>query len=1302
MAGWTVIRDNAFDGAFDPLAIFNPGAATIVEAAGDLSFTYFGDIAWGPNCPIAYEAVQDGGGLLRRWSAVITSTAGSDAPYGPRLSLILWGDGPGDDTDDCTESLHVYVCRYVFGGKRRLSVQLRSVTVYDAWVWDDADLPIALRITEADRFDTGAGHFHYLCQWKKNVNSVDDLQNPTGWITAYDTGDQSKSKYGRTWSANRIGFCGWYNSSATAHYARLLTEGYDDAGPTITPTPADGTDSISTTPELSYTTADIAGVSAAAEVIAIDGETAWTGEAAQSGFTVTRTTIAGGYQYAIRRTQPFTLGEVVSWTVHSEDTVGNVTESTFTATCSTRTVAADLALQNGPRRLLFAKISGYEPILIQNVDPAPVGWSRSILKCLMAPEEEWSLGLDLATMEVSPSSLMLELENIDDPDDETKKLFSRLFAPGAVCATGVHLAYLKDSGTTQAWIEANATTIDADGAAAFTAPGTAHIGQETFSFSGVSASGFTGCSRGLYPAVGSALGRKYKRPFSDSADGKLLISSVPYCWNGRMVALYLVTWDETVGNWHHDSEAVLLWVGRITDTIRHNPQRQTWQLQCEHVLKDLDGAIAEDMAAGVLQGINLYGPYNMSVRVEQRHQTYTALPTPKWGEEIEAHADVTIPAGFYSSPRAVAEALQTELNDITNWTIDIVGRSVSLIWEVWEDGSSGNFSVSVGNESSDEKIAMFHPAPYGEVSHVMIALGWSPLEWAPVFVDVGDGTTPAGWQVLVSSAAESPFVAYHPCHEHCNGKKLAVQGAYYGGCFWSDQGDFGTARAHVGAGGAWFSEETTDGLYLASYNSISHEAGADGAMGQVEYFVIQDSPRHVANNFHYARNSYLGWRKGDEPIRVQQRMVMMRDNSAGTSRGPFEQLLYVLLSTGTAALNHATYDVMPLELGLGIPSAIVDVQSFLDADKDIAGNPAAVRDCYVTDKSETVKERLLRECQLFGYFLSWDLSLSKLSLKRFMPRADTYVETLDGDVRADHEEWVEPECSTGAVINSWKLECNYNLDTEKYEMTDTVRDQNSRQSLGVTKSVEITHPGVRISEEYGRSTLKDLFLSRMAICGLPWQRCTTTLAPMMIGRVSIGDWVQYVGDHHPDPFGSGAMTCACLAMATNVYWSLGGDRRWTGRDDLLLCARYDALTQVPWAAAALVDIAADNGGWDSTNKRLTLVALQYGKSGDSDCGAAFSVGDMIRIRQINPGGYGPTAALEWGPIEVASAYETDGAQLLTLAAGTTLASWDATQEYVVEPAHYADAVAAQHSRNAWQADATTRLLGTADHAQRWG
>jgi len=57
---------------------------------------------------------------------------------------------------------------------------------------------------------------------------------------------------------------------------------------------------------------------------------------------------------------------------------------------------------------------------------------------------------------------------------------------------------------------------------------------------------------------------------------------------------------------------------------------------------------------------------------------------------------------------------------------------------------------------------------------------------------------------------------------------------------------------------------------------------------------------------------------------------------------------------------------------------------------------------------------------------------------------------------------------------------------------------------------------------------------------------------------------------------------------------------------------------------------------------------------------------------------------------------------LTLSGGTTLTGWDSAQEYVVEPSHYADTTADQKVRNAWQADLSTRLLGGADRAQRWG
>jgi len=63
---------------------------------------------------------------------------------------------------------------------------------------------------------------------------------------------------------------------------------------------------------------------------------------------------------------------------------------------------------------------------------------------------------------------------------------------------------------------------------------------------------------------------------------------------------------------------------------------------------------------------------------------------------------------------------------------------------------------------------------------------------------------------------------------------------------------------------------------------------------------------------------------------------------------------------------------------------------------------------------------------------------------------------------------------------------------------------------------------------------------------------------------------------------------------------------------------------------------------------------------------------------------------------VDSDYETDGAGLLTLVAGSALAGWDASKEYVVVYADRGGCPSRQKMSGTYQADPTTRLLeGTA-------
>jgi hypothetical protein len=278
------------------------------------------------------------------------------------------------------------------------------------------------------------------------------------------------------------------------------------------------------------------------------------------------------------------------------------------------------------------------------------------------------------------------------------------------------------------------------------------------------------------------------------------------------------------------------------------------------------------------------------------------------------------------------------------------------------------------------------------------------------------------------------------------------------------------------------------------------------------------------------------------------------------------------------------------------------------------------------------------------------------------------------------------------------LETSWDYTTRKYWDLITVEDVNSIAGIQDTRTVKLKHPGIRT--DGSTPPLRQLLRSVMAgrsEKALPWWTTSVSLASWLFRRVAVGDIVRFASTTIPDPYGSGERDCDCLGIVIDLTWNY---RARSGRASLLLYSRFSADSVAPWAASALVDKSAANGGWDAANRRLTLLPLAFGQVGDQDDGARFAAGDYVYlIERAAADSTAPTVL--GGPVQVNKAYEADGANLLTLDPAAVFAAWDADKEWFVVPADYDEVATAQKTTNAYQADATTRLIdGDAPH--RWG
>lgn len=927
------------------------------------------------------------------------------------------------------------------------------------------------------------------------------------------------------------------------------------------------------------------------------------------------------------------------------------------------TVTTDIATATGVHRRLFIKIDGLPDILWQRGNQALPSWAGRTHRTCLSVRSEFSSDLDLGEMKAGISAMEFELDDIEASSGVS--YFGQLFAPARWSAAGNDHARVLLGTAPETYLNANATTIPLVNSTVLGATGTGYIGQETISWTGNAANILTGVSKGLYPCVGTTYGYTYKRPELATKGASMHVGEVPYSWLGRRVALYVHTYDKASGAWHAEAQSVLLWVGRISDEIRQEGSTGRWVLSCVSILDDLDVKIAADLPESRLNGINLQGEKGRTFQVS-------------WYLGGSSSAIVTVAKGHYTGA-SLAKELTNELFGAL--------PTAELNIEVEVNEKTGKSGIHLYSHLAADSVTVVIHSINAEFCHAWAALGFIEDSSGVIYSGTSPNTVAGVYKL------STYYEDWHPLSLDCNGGYLYVVDEEE---LWADQGDNASSRAFVKIEDATIDlHRKKEGTYLASYSAL------DAVNTRLELAA------HVDGS--YGGNAYVAHKADDQGQAAMVKQIYIpqwKHSTTGAIRGPFELLLYTLLSSGTSSYNDATYDDLPLALSVGMQSDLVDTASFLAASKAVVTSALAHRTAYVIDEPISWSELAKREAQLFGYTPVW--RRGKISMVQVLdPDVAGWDLTLDEGNNLENPgepEWPTMKMSVDTVVNQYNCKFQYDNTTGKYGPPIVITDVDSVQGLRITKAVTVEHPGVYSGLK--SSDLRKILPAEFTGRGLrfPSPIMSRSLAPTLVNKIYTGDVVKLVSNRIMDPGGSGAMSTNVLALALGMRWNFAIDEdddaiRPAGTCTLMLLSQWSSFGD-PWAPAALVDKSAANGGLDVANDRLTLVALQWGAAGDTDDGAAFEDTDEVLIIERAPSD--PTAPDIYGPFAVEEPYETDGANILTLEAAAAWAGWDATKEHIVVAADYGSATTDQKTRGTWQAAEGTMLLGGSDKAQRYG
>ncbi len=946
-------------------------------------------------------------------------------------------------------------------------------------------------------------------------------------------------------------------------------------------------------------------------------------------------------------------------------------------------VTTDLATADGVHRRLFLRIDGYPYDLWQRgeEDPPDIagGWSRDPLVCLHPPGQ-FSAGLDITKMAVELDAIQFELEDIEESAGVSR--FGVLFAPAA-WDSNPH-ARTKYGTAYNEYIDADAAIIPMEDTSQFPASGTAYMGQETFTYTGKTAApaaSFTGCTRGLYPCVGTNWAQTVLRPVAKTQGMSMAVGTVPFSWIGRRVALYITTWDRTTGTWNAEAQIERLWCGYLDDSIDQEGKTGIWKLSCANIMKLLDTKIPSSQPTVRLRGINLLGDEGRLVDITVYNPNTGAVTNSTTGFALAV-------AGYYDN----IGNLYTEVNNRLNILWATLGWGLQMGAKRGLNGQGEIWAVTAGGGDQDIRVRPSTKMS-SSTNHVLQALGF-------------DGRKELAWRInnggAVTHKTASYYVEYHPLHQKCNDGRLycTSDAATAADELIDDQGDNNSTLAAAQIKDAELDpfQARTKGTYFPRYT-----AKTAGPVSGSAYLTLYYPELSVIS-----LDGYVGAKAGDKQVEIQQVLCpKWAPDNTQIPRGPFELLVFSLLSTGTSGYNDATYDVMPAIFSVGMQVDLVDKQSFLDADAMLKSKDLAQRKAYIIPKGTSWLELLKRECQLFGYVLRW--ARGQLSVvPSILPAVDDYDVTLDASNNLDPNEWPDTERSTDTVINRYQVKALYDSSTDKYGPAITINDHDSQEGQNkLIKEITIEHPGIYQSDK--TSLAKQLLEAELI--GRPLRFPSTvvqrTLAPTLFNRVYVGDVVRFISERIMDPAGSGARSVDTYALVLNASWDLTERNAYVGQCTLMLLTQYSGYGS-PWAPAALVDKSMGDPGWDggmhAANDQLQLIALQWGTGTDFDDGAVFQATHEVYI--IERAASDPAAPNIYGPFACLNDYEVDGNEILTLEGGAgaaiAAAGWDGDKEHVVVFADYDEVVTAQKTLATFQAAPLSMWLGGADHAQRYG
>jgi hypothetical protein len=799
----------------------------------------------------------------------------------------------------------------------------------------------------------------------------------------------------------------------------------------------------------------------------------------------------------------------------------------------------------------------------------------------------------------------------------------------------------------------------------FAASGTVYIGTEAIGYSSKTATTLTGLMRGKFSPFGVSGGTRFGHQHRVRVDANSVslqpeVTDAPRNWPDRWGALWLHRFDESTGLMNTKADAQVVFAGRVAE-ITDDPASMCSVIEIDHVLDVVkDAVLGHDMwSATITEGMELQALWEFSliedVTTGGVTTTYTANPLMVVGVVTGANQ---IASGVYSAAELCSAVATWFAGEMTAGRIN--GKYDLGLAPYGPDGFKTHtyFSANV---------------PTGDTFRVEFRMPWRVSKF------LGDLIThvynPDPTSALVEKYGHSA-TDYDVVSEHVPKRNEVDLNTIL--FLDEERGTFDPQASTTLPIGAFLTPTSTPNAVFMVNDRYLLAGYKNGAQ------ITQISPMTPSawgdenDPFNPPNATRLDDGKG--PLTIRQVFMTV---------GPLATVIKcIFCSTGTNGYNHATYDVYPASMGLGIPFGML-TSDFLDSCDALPGSDAPIT--LILTKPTQLTDILNGDLILRHTFLRWkDQHLEWKTWKTPTTAGVALTEANKASSGNDQEEQRSPT----RLVKEWQrqiVKVQFNRDITQldkdgdYKGFITFEDPTAVDAAGRAVQTQTVNAQNTYQQEVGQGAgieaLKDQFKALAPIVMTrPIRKITRSVDSTLFEQIGAGDDVLVSDNFARDPDTGRRGITARPGIVLFHRWTLGGAK--TNADDSPANGEVEVLffpnfRIALYAPAAQLDDTSTNAGYVVATKTLTCYPHAFSESSEAADASWFSATRAVRILEMDPSD--PAAPSSHDDI-VAS--QTGNAIVLT----TGFAAFDNTKRYVVVFDDYTDSIAAQQAGFSYQAD----------------